>query len=202
MQESFRARQDLDKGPEIDDLLDRPVVDLADLRVLGQPFHHRHGPRGGFRVAGGDGHGPVILHIDLHARLRHDLADILPAGADHVADLLGPHLHGGDPRRIDGDVRLRRRKRLAQLPDDEQPPLAGLAERLAQDLPGEVVDLDVHLQRGDALLRPADLEVHVAGMVLVSEDVGENDHPVPLFQQPHRDPGHRIPDRDPGIHQR
>ena len=39
---------------------------------------------------------------------------------------------------------------------------------------GDAGDLDVHLQRGDAVRGAGDLEVHVAEMVLVAEDVGED----------------------------
>src|SRR4030042_4051479 len=95
VQKTLRSGQDLDEGAEIHDLLDRALVDLADLRVLGQPLHHGHGPGGRFRVAGGDGHRAVILYVDLDTRLRHDLADVLAAGTDHVAHLLRSDLDGG-----------------------------------------------------------------------------------------------------------
>ena len=46
--------------------------------------------------------------------------------------------------------------------------------RLPHDLLGDALDLDVHLQRGDAFRGAGDLEVHVAEMILVAEDVGEH----------------------------
>ena len=39
---------------------------------------------------------------------------------------------------------------------------------------GDAADLDVHLQGGDALGGAGDLEVHVAEVILVAEDVGED----------------------------
>jgi len=77
----------------------------------------------------------------------------------------------------------------------------GLVECLPQDVAGEIVDLDVHLHGGHALFGPADLEVHVAGVVFIAEDIGEDDHLVALLQEPHGDPGDGGADRNPGIHQ-
>ena len=53
------------------------------------------------------------------------------------------------------------------------PPL-GLIEGLLEDLGGYAGDLDVHLEAGDALRRARDLEVHVAEVILVAEDIGED----------------------------
>src|SRR2546427_8159352 len=48
----------------------------------------------------------------------------------------------------------------------------------ADDLEVEPLDLDVHLDRGDALARPRDLEVHVAQVALGAENVCEHRDPV------------------------
>ena len=45
------------------------------------------------------------------------------------------------------------------------------------------------------------LEIHVAEMILIAEDVGEDDHLVSLLDQPHGDTGDRTFDRHAGIHQ-
>ena len=59
------------------------------------------------------------------------------------------------------------------------------------DLGRDAGDLDVHLQRGDAVLGAGDLEVHVAQMVLVAQDVGEDGEAVALLDQAHGDAGDR-----------
>ena len=66
------------------------------------------------------------------------------------------------------------RERLRHLAEDVQPAVLGLAECDPHDLFGDAGDLDVHLQRGHAALGAGHLEVHVAEMVLVAEDVGEH----------------------------
>ena len=55
---------------------------------------------------------------------------------------------------------------------------------------GDGGDLDVHLQRGDALLGAGDLEVHVAEVILVAEDVGQHGEAAVFLDQAHRDARH------------
>ncbi len=81
-------------------------------------------------------------------------------------------------------------------------PSLRLVQRDPHDLLGDRGDLDVHLQRGDALLGAGDLEVHVAEMILVAEDVGEDGKAVGLLDQAHGDAGDRARQRHAGIHQR
>ena len=47
-----------------------------------------------------------------------------------------------------------------------------------------------------ALLGAADLEVHVAQVILVAEDVGQHRDPVAFLDEAHGDAGHRRRDRD------
>ena len=69
---------------------------------------------------------------------------------------------------------------------------------------GDAADLDVHLQRGDAVGGAGDLEVHVAVVVLGAGDVGEHGVLAGLLvhHQAHRDAGHRRLERHAGIHHR
>jgi hypothetical protein len=70
-------------------------------------------------------------------------------------------------------------------------------ERNPHDLLGDAGDLDVHLQRGHAALGAGDLEVHVAEMVLVAEDVGQHGMAFTLEDEPHGDAGGRALERTP-----
>ena len=63
----------------------------------------------------------------------------------------------------------------------------------AHDLLRDAGDLDVHLQRGDALAGAGDLEVHVAEVVLGALDVGEDDVVVALLDEAHGDAADRAP---------
>ena len=61
--------------------------------------------------------------------------------------------------------------------------------------------LDVHLQGGDPGAGAGDLEVHVAVVVLLARDVGEDLVPVAVHHEAHGDARHRALDRHPGVHQ-
>ena len=83
------------------------------------------------------------------------------------------------------------------------PTVTCLRERLPQDLDGQPLDLDVHLDRGHAIGGAGDLEVHVAKVILEALDVGQNRVPTGVIgDQAHRDTGDRLADRHTGVHQR
>src|SRR5260370_32033243 len=74
-------------------------------------------------------------------------------------------------------------------------------QRLAHYVARHATDLVVHLDRGDAVGGARDLEVHVAEMVLVAEDVGKHAYLIALLDETHRDSSDRRLDRDPRVHQ-
>ena len=64
---------------------------------------------------------------------------------------------------------------LGHLVEDRQAGREGLLEAVADDRLADALDLDVHLQGGDAVPRAGHLEVHVTDRVLLAEDVGQDD---------------------------
>src|SRR3546814_3093595 len=50
---------------------------------------------------------------------------------------------------------------------------AGLGQRHLHDFLGDALDLDVHLQRGDAVLGARHLEVHVAQVIFIAQNRSE-----------------------------
>ena len=174
MDEAVLGAEEVDEGAEVDDLHHGALVDLADLGLGGDRLDPVQ--RGGDRLAVGRGDldRAVVVDVDLGAGLLDDLADDLAAGADDFADLVGRDLDHLDARRVFAELGAGLGQRLGHLAEDVQPAVLGLVEGDPHDLLGDALDLDVHLQRGDAVLRAGDLEVHVAEMVLVAEDVGEH----------------------------
>ena len=79
-----------------------------------------------------------------------------------------------DARRVLAELRPRLVQRLVHLAENMHAAVARLIERDLHDLLGDAGDLDVHLQRGHALGGSGNLEVHVAEMILIAEDVGED----------------------------
>ena len=87
------------------------------------------------------------------------------------------------------------------LAEDELARRLGLGQRVAHDLEADARDLDVHLQRGDAVVGAGDLEVHVAEVILDAGNVGQDDVVIALLDQTHGDAGDRLLQRHARIHQ-
>ena len=68
---------------------------------------------------------------------------------------------------------------------DVKPPFPCLSESLLHYLPGNTLDLYVHLDARYTVLCASHLEVHVPQMILVPEDVREDDVSVPFDDKPH-----------------
>jgi hypothetical protein len=143
-----------------------------------------------------------VVDVDLGAGGGDDLADHLAAGADHVADLRLVDRHRLDARRVRRQLGTRRRQRLRHFAEDVRAAFLGLLQRDLHDLIGDAGDLDVHLHRGDAGLGAGHLEVHVAEVILVAEDVGQDREILAFEDQAHRDARHRALERHARVHHR
>src|SRR3990172_839254 len=202
MNEAVGAGQDLDKGAELDDLAHRAFVYFPDLRFGGDPLHHFDGFLRGGLVAGSDDDRAVVFHVHLDAGGLDDAANDFSPGSDDLADLVRLDFDRDDARRVARDVFAVRRDGLVHDAEDVHPAFPRLVQGLAHDIAVDAADLDVHLQRGDPAGGTGDLEIHVAQVILVAEDVGENSHMLPFFDQPHGDARHRRRYRYAGVHQR
>ena len=102
-----------------------------------------------------------------------------------------------------GDIsRARLADHLVHLAEDVQPAAARLLERFLHQRRGDVRDLDVHLEGGDAVFGAGDLEIHVAVVIFGARDVGQDGVLVAFLHQAHRHAADRSRDRHAGIHQR
>ena len=101
-----------------------------------------------------------------------------------------------------GQLVARRAHRFLHLAQDVHAALARLRQRHLHDFLGDALDLDVHLQRGHAGFGARHLEVHIAEVILVTEDVGQHRELAAVLDQAHRHAGHVRLDRHARIHQR
>src|ERR1700733_9445558 len=182
----------------LDDLAGELVADLDFLGHRADPIHQRVAALAVGRV---DEHHALVVDVDLGLELLLQRADRLPALADEQPDLLRVDLDRRDARRVLRQLRAWGVDDLVHLAQDERPGRLRLRERVTHDVEGDAGDLDVHLERGDAVIRAGHLEVHVAEMVLDAGDVGEDDVVVTLLDQPHCDAGHGSGERYAGVHQ-
>ena len=144
---------------------------------------------------------PVSSTFDHRARAFLDGPYRLAPRTDQQSDLLRVDMRGQESRRPRRDVGPWTRDGREHLTEDLNPGLARLAERFADDLLADAGNLQIKLDPGHAVLSAGHLEIHVAEMVLIADDVGQQNPAVLLLYQADGDAGHRIRDRHARRHQ-
>ena len=206
--EAVLAGKEFHERTEFLDGDDAAFVDFANLSLGGHAFDGLAGDLHAVLADRVDVHGAVVLDVDFAAGLFDEALDVLAAGSDERADLLGVDLHGHDARSILVEL-------LAGLGDDREhrikdgePRNAGLLEGLGQNLVRQAAELEVELEAGDALGGAGELAVHVTEGVFPADDVGE--HAVVaddvvligLAAEADADAGDRAGDGHAGVHER
>ena len=215
MQEAFLTGEDLDEGAEIQDAHDLAVVDLARfgngadvLDALQGGIHSRlvhakdihdtlcslHTVRAGNFL---DGNGSTGLFLES--------LDGLATLADNGTDKLGSHLDLHHARHEGLVVLTRFADGLHHFAHDVQATLTGLLEGFLQYFVAQAVHLDIHLGSGDAVLGTGHLEVHIAQVIFVTQDIGQDGIAVirmlGIGDQTHGHTGHRLADLHAGVHE-
>ena len=201
VQQAVEAGEDGHEGAELDHLGHLAQVGLANLGGLGEVGDHLH--RDLQLFLGGTGDLAEAVVVDVHFAAAHldDVADGGAALADDVADLLLGELDALHLGGIAGELGAGGGEHLAHEVQQVQAAGLGLVQGLGEDLGGDAADLDVHLEGGDALLGAGDLEVHVAVVVFLAGDVGEDHELVAVADEAHGHARHRGLELDAGIHQ-
>src|SRR6185503_20064904 len=196
------ARQDLYEGAEVHQPYYLALVDAADLDVRGNQLDPALRLAAGRTDDGCDLDGAVVLDVDRGAGLLGDRANHGATLADHLADLLRVDLHRNDGGGPLGHRLAGFRQHLGHFTQDVQARLPRLVECDLHDLLGDALDLYVHLQGGHAIGGARYLEVHVAEVILVAENVGQDLVAVAFEHEAHRDSSDRCLDRHPCVHER
>ena len=150
-----------------------------------------------------DGDGAVVLDVDLGAGFLGDRLDDRAALADHFADLVRMDLHRQQARRVLATSRhAARDSALAISPRMCRRPCLACASAIfmiSSVMPSILMSI---CSAEMPFCGTGHLEVHVAEVVFVTEDVGQHDEVVAFLDQAHRDAGDRRLDRHAGVHQR
>src|SRR5581483_4675025 len=189
MQQAVGAGENFHESAEVDDLSHRTAVNLSDFRLRDNALDHLDRAAARRLVVRCDHDRAVVLDVDLYASLLDDAADDLASGADDLADLLGPDFERDDTRSVTRHLTARLGDRLVHDTEDMLAAFLRLVERVAHDLARNAGDLNIHLQRCDALARARDFEIHIAEMVLIAENVRKNADLIAFFDEPHCDAG-------------
>src|SRR5476649_970313 len=189
VQQAVLAWHDLDDGAEVQQFQHGAVVGLAHFDRGGQFFDATLGFLAGGGVDAGDGD---------HAFGADDGAAL----AYHVTDLFRIELDGDQTRCEVRQFGFDVRHGFLHCAQDVLAALFGLRQRHLHDFLGDAHDLDVHLQRGDTVAGTGDLEVHVAQVIFIAQDVRQHGELAAFLDQAHRDTGDVFFHRHAGIHQR
>ncbi|MNB88788.1 hypothetical protein D3C75_358080 [compost metagenome] len=196
------TRQDVDEGAEIGQTHNLAFIDAVHFDLGGDGLDATDGFHGGFVGNGGDADGTVIIQLDVGAGLFGQGTDHGTALADDILDLLRIDLDGVDARGEIGDFGTGSLDGFVHDLQDVQASATSLLEGNLHDLFGDAFDLDVHLQRGDTLGSTGHLEVHVAQVIFITQDVGQHDETFFFLHQTHGDTGNGGLDRHTRVHQR
>src|SRR6266704_1125487 len=108
VQEAVGAREKLDEGAEFREAHDFAEIGLADFGASGDVADHLQGRIAAGSTGGEDVHGAVFEDVDLHAGGFDNGFDLLAAGTDEVADLVGWDVQFVKTRCVSGNLRARR----------------------------------------------------------------------------------------------
>src|SRR5690606_29862965 len=144
----------------------------------------------------------IVIQIDRRTGLITDRTDHRTALTDHVTDLVRMDLDRGNARRTVRQLGPRLGNHLVHLAKDVQACFVRLLQSQLHDLVSDTVDLDIHLQCGDTVFGTGYLEIHVAQLIFVTQNVGQNRELVAFLDQTHGDTGNRCLDRYASVHLR
>src|SRR5450631_539187 len=199
--QTVAARQDGHECTEIHQARDLAFVYAAHLDIGRDELYATLRLAAGRTLHRRDFHRAVVFDVDGSARLFGDLTDHGAALADDVADFLRIDLQGDDGGRPLGHVFAGLGQYLVHFIQDMQATALRLIQGNLHDLARDARDLDVHLQRGNAVFGTGHFEIHVAEMILIAQNIGEHLKACAFLDQPHGHAGHRRLDGHACVHQ-
>ena len=171
MDETVLATHEVYECAEINQVDDLTVINLADFcffndarNPLTRGFDLRDVGRRNLDKT-------FVINVDLRAGGGDDFANDLATGTDDVADLRFVDLHGFDTWRMRGQLATRFAQCLGHFTQDMRAACLGLVQCSFKNFAGNTGNLDVHLHRGDAFGRTSYLEIHVAEMIFITQNI-------------------------------
>ncbi len=202
MDETVLAAHEVHECTKVHDIDDFTIVDFADFGFLNNAFNpllRRFDLR---TVRRRNLDCAFVINVDLSTGFRNDFTDNLTASADNIADLRFVDLHGFDTRCVLADFGTGVAQRLGHFTQDVIAAAFGLLHGGFHDFLGNTGDLNVHLKRGDTARRTGHFEVHIAKVIFITQNVGQNGEFIAFQDQAHRNTRNRVFDRNAGIHHR
>ncbi len=177
MEEAVAVGHELNKRAEILDSLHLSGVDLTFFGKLYNGVNHLKSlvDAGLVRCRNLD----ITAFVDFvdrysSTRCLLDALDDFSARADNSTDKLFGDEHGDDTRHVGLVVLTGGRNGVLYYIENMQAAVASLVEGAFKHLIAQAVALDIHLCGSDTFAGTCHLEVHVAKVVLVAENIGED----------------------------
>ena len=208
MEQAFLARKYLYKGSEVLDGSYLSVVNLTWLRDCGNTLDpvesFLHGILVRSEDVNGSDAGSVVLLLlcdcNCCTGLLLDLLDNFSTLSDNGTDEVSRDSDLDDTRCMRLELRTRCVYGLHHLAHDVLASLVRLCKSLCHNLFRKTVALDVHLGGGDAVLGSRYLEVHIAEVILIAENIRKDGELAVLLYESHCNTCNRLLDLDTGIH--
>src|SRR5262249_36661158 len=126
-----------------------------------------------FAAGGVNVYGSIVLNVNFSAGFRDNALNDFAAGPDEGSDFLGINFDCLDPWRVLGQFRSRLVQCAAHDVENLRARFFRALDRFCHDPMADTSELQIELKTGDARIRSAELEVHIAKMILGADDVGQ-----------------------------
>ena len=132
--------------------------------------------------------GAVFSDVDFSTGFSSNRTNGFATFTNHITDFVLVDFHGEQAWCVCRQL-LRACNGGFHLFQDVQTSIFGLCQSNLHDFFGNTLDFDVHLQRGYAFGRTGNFKVHIAQVILITQDVGQHGEFVVVQNQTHCDTG-------------
>ena len=174
VQQAVGSGKNFDKCAEISQARDFAQIGLADLSCGGKVADQLQRLRRRSFVVGSNIHSATVFDVDFDAGLLDDAANHLPAGPDHVANLVDWNLQRVNAGSECGNLLAWSTECFSHLVENVEASALCLRKGFAHHRNADAGDLDVHLEGGDTGASAGDFEIHVAVVIFGASDVGQD----------------------------
>src|SRR5690349_4338116 len=173
MQQAILARQDADDGAKIQKLQHCSVVYPPYFNFRRDVFDTFSCQLAALRVDTCNHNGAIVRNIDGGPRLFSKRTDHRPPFPYDVTYFLGVDSDLDDTGSMFRDILAPSRQRLLHDRENMYPSFPCLYQGSMQDLFGDPLNLDIHLQGSNAVFGTRHLEIHVAQVIFITQNITE-----------------------------
>ncbi len=208
MQQPVAAGHKFNKCTKVENRTHSAVVDFSFLRLSHDGLDFSKGGFNAFLIFrsdldAADSKGLIFINGDGCAGLLLNTLNNLALGTYHRTYHLLRNLDCHETRNMRLIVFTSLGDGVVYYPENVHASVASLIEGFLKHFITQTIALDVHLGCCDTFIRARDLKVHIAEMILVTENVGQDGifHVAGIRNKPHCHTGHRTLHLHAGIEQ-